>query len=92
MKTIASTVNLKLKVSSDELINKKWLCYTLLSKKVAEEEEKQGTGYKSFRTRLYNSCMCKKYNIETVAGIKCINVDKPMKSEPASLVIEFERV
>ena len=47
-------------------------------------------GYKSLRNKLYNSSACSKYNTTEIAGLKCIDVDNPMKAT-ASLVLVFER-
>ena len=47
-------------------------------------------GYKSLRNKLYNSSACSKYNTAEMAGLKCIDVDNPMKAT-ASLVLVFER-
>lgn len=88
MKTITHTEKVTIKVSKEELLEGKWLAYTLLSAKIAEIEKKENLGYKSYRTKLYNSYAGNKYNVEIKAGIKCINVDEPMKST-ASLALEF---
>ena len=90
MKTVASTTNLNLKVSKDEIINGKWLCYSIMSKKVAEAEIERKLPARGLRTKLYNSDQCNKYNISTIAGIKCIDITQPMKSNNASLVLSFD--
>ena len=91
MKTIQSVDTVTIKVTDNELIAKKWLNYQLLSKKIGEVEKEKNLGYKSLRNKLYNSTACGKYNTAEMAGLKCIDIDNPMKS-PASLVLKFERV
>lgn len=91
MKTIQSVDTVTIKVTDNELIAKKWLNYQLLSKKIGEVEKEKNLGYKSLRNKLYNSTACGKYNTAEMAGLKCIDIDSPMKSS-ASLVLKFERV
>ena len=91
MKTIQSVDTITIKVTDSELIAGKWLNYQLLSKKIGEVEKEKNLGYKSLRNKLYNSTACGKYNTSEMAGLKCIDIDNPMKSS-ASLVLKFERV
>lgn len=91
MKTVQNIEEVKVKVAKDELIDGKWLHYQLLSKKLGDMEKAGDLGYKSLRNRLYNSTACGKYNMEMKAGLKCINIDNPMKAT-ASLKLMFERV
>ena len=91
MKTIQSVDTVTIKVTKNELIADKWLNYQLLSKKIGEVEKEKNLGYKSLRNKLYNSTACGKYNTTEMAGLKCIDIDNPMKSS-ASLVLKFERV
>ena len=91
MKTITSTENIEIKVAEDELINKEWLSFALLSKKLADKEQENQSAYKTLRVRLYNSDKGNKLNIATIAGVKCINVDSPMKTQSSSLVLTFVR-
>lgn len=91
MKTIQSVDTVTIKVTDSELITDKWLNYQLLSKKIGEVEKEKNLGYKSLRNKLYNSTACGKYNTAEMAGLKCIDIDNPMKSS-ASLVLKFERV
>lgn len=91
MKTIQSTETVTLKVHPEELLDKKWLNFQLLSKKLGEVERKKKMEYKSLRNRFYNSRACGKYDMKDIAGLPCINVDSPMKGE-ASLILVFERV
>lgn len=91
MKTIQSVDTVNIKVTDNELIADKWLNYQLLSKKIGEVEKEKNLGYKSLRNKLYNSTACGKYNTAEMAGLKCIDIDNPMKSS-ASLVLKFERV
>lgn len=90
MKTIQSVDTVTIKVTDSELIADKWLNYQLLSKKIGEVEKEKNLGYKSLRNKLYNSTACGKYNTAEMAGLKCIDIDNPMKSS-ASLVLKFER-
>jgi hypothetical protein len=98
MRTIANTEKVTLKVTDNELIEGKWLNYELLSRKLGEQEKERGMGYKSLRNKLYNSINCNKYNMRTIAGLQCIDVDEPMQDSVtgakvrASLELEFKRV
>lgn len=91
MKTVQNIEKVTVKVSKDELIDNKWLHYQLLSKKLGDMEKTGDLGYKSLRNRLYNSAACGKYNMEMKAGLKCIDIENPMKAI-ASLALKFERV
>lgn len=91
MKTVQNIEEVTVKVAKDELIDGKWLHYQLLSKKLGEMEQNNNLSYKSLRNRLYNSYACGKYNMEMKAGLKCIDIDNPMKAT-ASLKLVFERV
>lgn len=91
MKTVQNIETVTIKVTNTELIEGKWLHYQLLSKKLGELEQKNNLGYKSLRNRLYNSTACRKYNISEIAGLKCIDTEKPMKSNSASLILKFTR-
>lgn len=91
MKTIQSTQNITVKVSEDDLIEKRWIPFTILSKKLADIEKENNMGYKSLRIDLYNSSAGKKYNQKIIAGIKCIDTKEPMTGK-ASLELTFERV
>ena len=89
MRTIASTENITIKVTKNDLIDDKWIPYLCLSSKIKEIEETKDMLYKRLRVRLYNSYSSNKYNIETKAGIKCIDTKNPMKVDSASLVLSF---
>lgn len=91
MRIIQTMNEITMKVKDNELIEGKWLNYKLLSKKLGEIEKEKNLGYKSLRNNLYNSTACGKYNIKEIVGLKCIDVDDPMKAT-ASLVLTFERV
>lgn len=91
MRTIQSTENVTLKVTKDELFEDKWLNFKLLSAKLAEAEKNSGMVYKQLRNRFYNSEHAGKLNVKTVAGMKFIDIDSPMKAT-ASLHLAFERV
>lgn len=91
MKTVQNIDTITVKVANNELIGGKWLNYQLLSKKIGEIEMSQNLGYKSLRNKLYNSTAGGKYNTAEMAGLKCIDIDNPMKGT-ASLVLVFERV
>lgn len=91
MKTVQNIDKVTVKVSENELISGKWLNFQLLSKKLSEIEKEGDMGYKSLRNKLYNSTACGKYNMSEMAGLKCIDVDNPMKGT-ASLTLCFERV
>lgn len=90
MKTVQSVDKITIKVNDSDLIEGKWLNYLVLSKKLADIEKSGNMGYKSLRNKLYNSLSCNKYNVEEKAGLKCINIEKPMKAT-ASLELSFVR-
>lgn len=89
MKTVQNTDTVTLKVSKSELLDKKWLNFQLLSKKLAKLEEDKNLPYKGLRNKMYNSQACSKYVTSEIAGIKCIDVTNPMKGT-ASLELKFE--
>ena len=89
MKTIQSTETVTLKVSPEELLDKKWLNFQLLSKKLGEIEKQKKLPYKKLRNKFYNSRACNKYNMQDIAGLPCIDVKNPMKDK-ASLELVFE--
>ena len=91
MKTVQSVETVTLKVSASELLDKKWLNFQLLSKKLGEVEQERKMEYKSLRNRFYNSRACGKYDMKDIAGLPCINTEEPMKGE-ASLILVFEKV
>lgn len=91
MKTIQSVDNITVKVAKEELLEGKWLNFQLLSKKLGDMEKEGNLGYKSLRNKLYNSTACGKYNTKEIAGLKCIDIENPMKAT-ASLELTFERV
>lgn len=91
MRTVQNVEEVTLKVTKDELIEDKWITCQLLSIKISEIEKNNNLRYKSLRSRMYNSLACGKYNVENKAGIKCVNVEEPMKGT-ASLKLTFERV
>lgn len=88
MKTVQSTTEITIKVKKEELLGGKWLHFQLLSKRLGEREQEQSTSYKQLRNKFYNSSACGKYNTSEIAGLKCIDVDNPMKGN-ASLVLSF---
>ena len=90
MKTIQSVEKIELKVLSNELLENKWISFQLVSKKLNEIETQKGMTYKHLRNRLYNSRTCNKYNMTQIAGIDCIDIEKPMKAT-ASLELSFVR-
>lgn len=91
MKTVQNIDKVTIKVTEDELIEGKWLNFQLLSKKLGDLEKEGNMGYKSLRNKLYNSIACGKYNTKEIAGLKCFDIDNPMKAT-ASLSLTFERV
>lgn len=91
MKTVQSVDNITIKVAKEELLEGKWLNFQLLSKKLGDMEKEGNLGYKSLRNKLYNSTACSKYNTKEIAGLKCIDIENPMKAT-ASLSLTFERV
>lgn len=91
MKTVQSTEEITLEVKKEELLEGKYFSFQLVSKRLSMMEQEGKMPYKNLRNRLYNSKACGKYNLHTVAGITCIDVETPMKGN-ASLVLSFKRV
>lgn len=91
MKTVTNIEEVTVEVTDNELIEGKWIHFQLLSKKLGDIEQKESMGYKSLRNKLYNSCSCQKYNVEMKAGLKCIDIENPMKGT-ASLKLVFKKV
>ena len=91
MKTVASVCTIKVSVSKDELIEGKWLNFRLLSQKLGKMENDQNMAYKQLRNKFYNSMNGNKYNMTEKVGLKCIDIDNPMKAT-ASLALVFKRV
>lgn len=88
MKTCTDIKTVSLTVKASELLNKKWYPFENVSKRLKEEYP----DYQSLRVRLYNSASSGKYNLTFIAGIKCIEVWKPMHQAKASLVLQFNIV
>lgn len=91
MKTIKSVESITLKVCDRELLFGKYVSLLVVASKLRDYEETNNLGYKSLRTRFYNSCSCRKYNIEEFAEIKFLDITNPMKAEKASLVLKFTK-
>lgn len=91
MKTVQTIDKVTLQVTDNELIEGKWINYQLLSKKLGDVEKSKGMAYKALRNKLYNSINCNKYNMKEIAGLKCFDIENPIKGT-ASLVLSFERV
>lgn len=91
MKTVTNIEEVTIEVIDSELLEGKWLHYQLLSKKLSDIEQNSNMAYKSLRNKLYNSSACGKYNMETKAGLKCIDIENPMKGT-ASLKLNFKKV
>lgn len=91
MKTVTNVYNITVEVSKSELIEDKWLNFQLLSQKLGKMENDQKMAYKQLRNKFYNSMNGNKYNMTEKVGLKCIDVDNPMKAT-ASLSLVFKRV
>lgn len=90
MKTIKDTVHLTLNYEKGELLDGKWLPYVHATRKL-RKLEKQGTmAYRELTNRFYNSFKASKYNTAVIAGFNCIDVNEPMRTSAASLVVAFE--
>lgn len=90
MRTITDVSKVNVTVRKEDLMDSTWLQIALLSKKLKQFEIDENVGYKSIRTKWYNSQTAGKYNIEEKWGIKCINVKEPMKAKTkASLELSF---
>ena len=91
MKTVTNVCNIIVEVSKSELIEGKWLNFQLLSQKLGKMENDQKMAYKQLRNKFYNSMNGNKYNMTQKVGLKCIDIDNPMKAT-ASLALTFRRV
>lgn len=94
MKTIKDVLTVEIEVKPEELFQKKWLNAILLSEKLKQKELEEQTAQKAYRVRFYNTLASDRFNTCLIAGIKCIDIDSPMKnpSLPASIVLQFKRV
>lgn len=90
MKTVQSVTDVTIKVKDTELLEGRWLHFQLLSKKLGDMEQERNESYKQLRNKFYNSSACGKYNTSEIAGLKCIDIDNPMKGN-ASLVLSFTK-
>jgi len=92
MRTVTNIEKVTVNVTKDELLNDKWLSFQLLSKKLGEIEQQERMVYKQLRNKFYNSRACKKYKMETIAGVVYIDIDNPMRDNAeASLMLSFKR-
>ena len=91
MKVVKDTVLVELTVKKEELLLGKYIYYENVSAKLKALEESNNAQYKSLRNKFYNSAYGNKYNIETVCGLRCLNVEDPMKAK-ASLELSFKVV
>lgn len=91
MRTIKTVEEVELTVEPKELIEGKYLSFEVLSKKLALREKEQNLEYKTLRNKLYNSEHAGKLNTSLYAGIKVIDIEKPMKSR-ASIKLSFKVV
>lgn len=89
MRTIEGTEKVTVTVKTSELFEGKWLSYTVLSKKLLDKEKEGNMNYKTLRSRLYNTEHAGKLHTEEKAGMKFINIENPMKTANASLVLSF---
>lgn len=94
MKTIKDTVTVEIDVKDEEIFQKNWINAVLLSEKLKQKEQEDNVPYKTLRTRFYNTLASERFNTKLIAGIKCVNIDNPMKNPelPASIVLKFKRV
>ena len=91
MKVVKQTVKIELEVHKDEIIKDKYIHYECVSSKLKALEEQNNTQYKALRNNVYNSSFGGKYNLATVCGLKCLDLENPMKAK-ASLELSFKVV
>lgn len=91
MKVIKQTMKIELEVHKDEIIKDKYIHYECVSSKLKALEEQNNTQYKALRNKFYNSSSGGKYNLATVCGLKCLDLENPMKAK-ASLELSFKVV
>lgn len=91
MKVVKQTMKIELEVHKDEIIKDKYIHYECVSSKLKALEEQNNTQYKALRNKFYNSSSGGKYNLATVCGLKCLDLENPMKAK-ASLELSFKVV
>ena len=91
MKGVKQTMKIELEVHKDEIIKDKYIHYECVSSKLKALEEQNNTQYKAMRNKFYNSSFGGKYNLATVCGLKCLDLENPMKAK-ASLELSFKVV
>lgn len=91
MKVIKDTTKITLNVTNKELISNKFIPVTVVSEKLKALEVEKEMANKALRYKFYNTANSNRYNTSTFAGIKCIDIEKPML-KLASLELEFKVV
>lgn len=92
MRTVTDTIEISIKVNDDDLLEKKWIPHTVLSKMISDLEKTKQANTVSLKTRFYNSLAGGKYNTKTLAHIKCLDtVNTMVENKVASLNIKFIR-
>lgn len=90
MRVINDPMEVTVTVRKEEVIDGHFLEVGLLSKKVRAIELENPSVYYGLRSRLYNSMHSRKYNTSVIYGLSCIDMNKPMLNESASLVLSFK--
>ena len=89
MNIVKHTEKVSLKVKRSALLEDKYLYITKLSAMLKALEDADNLKFKQLRNKFYNSSYGNKYNFKEVCGLKCIDVENPMKGK-ASLELDFE--
>lgn len=88
MKVVTSVVEVELPYNSRELIGGRWIPMFLVSKKLRYRGLSAEHDGVALRSKLYNGLAGGKYNVNSIAGVKCIDVVDTMKAR-ASLCLKF---
>ena len=92
MKTIKETVKVNIEITKEDIIFGHYIFYDHLSSKLRDLEAVQGIVGKDLRNKFYNSYSSNKYNVERLHGLRCIDINKPMKDGvKASLELVFDK-
>jgi len=92
MKVVKQTMKIELEVHKDEIIKDKYIHYECVSSKLKALEEQNNTQYKAPEKQGSTILLLAgKYNLATVCGLKCLDLENPMKAK-ASLELSFKVV
>lgn len=88
MRTIKDAMKVEIALSEADVLSG-LVTVTTVAKKLKEMEKAENLQYKMLRSKFYNSLFAHKYQTKEIAGSKWIDIQEPMLTENASLVISF---